>query len=315
MRHFILSSIVLLFILSCNRQEEEVYMFSYFKDNGQDGLHLAYSTDGLKWEALNNDQSFLQPQLGNERLMRDPCIIQGKDGNYHMVWTVGWNEKGIGYAYSSDLINWSEQQYIPVMEHEEQARNCWAPEVTYDETTQLYYIYWATTITGQFPETDSTAESNYNHRMYYVTTPDFQSFSETKLFYDAGFNVIDCTIKKSSDAYLMFLKNETLKPEPEKNIWLVTAESITGPWSKPTQTITGDYWAEGPTAIQIDGTWTVFFDKYRNHNMGAVQSEDLENWEDISSQVSFPEGTRHGTVFMVPQKVLDDLSTGTKLIK
>lgn len=27
--------------------------------------------------------------------------------------------------------------------------------------------------------------------------------------------------------------------------------------------------------------------------MGAVQSRDLKNWEDISDQVYFPEGARH----------------------
>jgi len=32
--------------------------------------------------------------------VRDPCIIPGKDGSYHMFWTVGWNEQGIGYKYS-----------------------------------------------------------------------------------------------------------------------------------------------------------------------------------------------------------------------
>ena len=33
--------------------------------------------------------------------------------------------------------------------------------------------------------------------------------------------------------------------------------------------------------------------KYREHRMGAVQSRDLKNWEDISDQVYFPEGARH----------------------
>jgi hypothetical protein len=41
--------------------------------------------------------------------------------------------------------------------------------------------------------------------------------------------------------------------------------------------------------------------------MGAVRSKDLKNWEDISDQISFPEGTRHGTVFKVSQKVLENL--------
>jgi len=60
------------------------YLFSYFKDNGQDGLHLAYSHDGLKWTALKNDRSFLKPQVGG-MLMRDPCICRGPDATFHMV--------------------------------------------------------------------------------------------------------------------------------------------------------------------------------------------------------------------------------------
>ena len=41
--------------------EKETYLFSYFKGNGEDGLHFAQSDDGLKWKTLKNDQSFLTP--------------------------------------------------------------------------------------------------------------------------------------------------------------------------------------------------------------------------------------------------------------
>jgi len=58
------------------QQTDEVYLFSYFKNNGQDGLHLAYSYDGFKWTALKNDKSFLQPVLSKDSLMRDPCVIR-----------------------------------------------------------------------------------------------------------------------------------------------------------------------------------------------------------------------------------------------
>lgn len=71
-------------------------MFSYFKGNGEDGLHLAYSVDGMKWTALKQDSLFLKPVVGKEKLMRDPCIIQGRDGCFHMVWTASWQDKGIG---------------------------------------------------------------------------------------------------------------------------------------------------------------------------------------------------------------------------
>ena len=288
------------------QEKQEVYLFSYFIGNGEDGLHLASSTDGLKWEALKNNKSFLTPTAGKDKLMRDPCIIAGPDEKFHMVWTVSWNEKGIGYASSTDFINWSEQQYIPVMEHEPDARNCWAPEVFYDEKSKQYMIFWSTTIPGRFPETEKTGDDKYNHRMYYVTTPDFKTFSKTQLFYDQGFNVIDGTLISENKKYFLFLKDETRTP-PQKNIRIATSKKLTGGYSKPTEPITGNYWAEGPTPLKIGDWWIVYFDKYIDHKMGAVRSKDLKNWEDISSEVSFPEGTRHGTVFKVSQNVLENL--------
>src|SRR6478609_9912500 len=108
-------------------EKTRVYIFSYFKGNGEDGLHLAYSYDGYVFTALNRDSSFLRPVISKDKLMRDPCIIRGADNLFHMVWTVSWNDRGIGYASSKDLVHWSEQQFIPVMQNEDSARNCWAP--------------------------------------------------------------------------------------------------------------------------------------------------------------------------------------------
>ncbi|MHA6247399.1 glycoside hydrolase family 43 protein [Pontibacter sp. CAU 1760] len=276
---------------------EEVYLFSYFKGNG-DGLHLAYSLDGYNWQALKQDSIFVKPTAGNDKLMRDPCIIRGGDGRFHMVWTVSWNEKGIGYASSPDLVHWSEQRFIPVMAHEPNARNTWAPEITYNAQNKAYMIYWATTITGLYPETQSTADNGYNHRMYYTTTRDFETFSDTKLLYEPGFNVIDATIVPDGDRYVMFLKDETREPAA-KNLRVAYAQHLTGPYSAASAPITGNYWAEGPTALRQDGNWIVYFDKYTAHSMGAVRSSDLKNWEDISDQISFPKGMRHGSIFTV----------------
>ncbi|MDX2049312.1 MAG: glycoside hydrolase family 43 protein, partial [Chitinophagaceae bacterium] len=181
-----------------------VYAFSYFKNNGEDGLHLAYSYDGYTWTALKNDSSFLKPTVAKDKLMRDPCIMRGADGLFHMVWTVSWNNKGIGYAHSKDLINWSEQQFIPVMVHEDSAKNCWAPEITYNIKKKEYMIYWATTISGRFKAGDTTGDAKYNHRMYYVITGDFKNFSHTKMLYDRGFNVIDASIVQDGKKYIMF---------------------------------------------------------------------------------------------------------------
>lgn len=279
-------------------------MFSYFVGNGEDGLHLAYSTDGFQWTALADGKSFLTPTAGEDKLMRDPCIIRGKDGKFHMVWTVSWNEKGLGYASSADLINWSAQRFIPVMAHEENARNTWAPEVFYDDSEDLYLIYWSSTISGMYPETQSEEENAYNHRQYYVTTKDFETFSDTNLFYEPGFNVIDGTLIKDDGTYVLFVKDETREPA-QKNIRIARSDKLTGTYGAAGPPITGDYWAEGPTVAKIDGQWIVYFDKYINHEMGAGSSADLENWTDISEKIFFPEGTRHGTVFTVTQAELD----------
>ncbi len=306
LKNFTFTLFLLFFLNGFAQDKTEIYLFSYFMGNGEDGLHLAYSTDGLKWEALNNNQSFLTPVVGEDKLMRDPCIIAGPDGKFHMVWTVSWKEKGIGYASSEDLIHWSEQRFIPVMEHEPTAKNCWAPEVFWDENSKQYLIFWSTTIPGRFPETENTGDDKYNHRMYYTTTKDFNTFSETKLFYDQGFNVIDGTLIRENNLFVLFLKNETRTP-PQKNIRIATSNELTGNYSKPTEPITGDYWAEGPSPVKIGDWWIVYFDKYTEHKMGAVRSKDLRSWEDISDQVSFPEGTRHGTVFKVTPDLLRDL--------
>ena len=281
----------------------DVFLFSYFKGNGEDGLHLAWSTDGLKWTPLKGDTSFLKPTAGGDKLMRDPCIIRGPDGLFHMVWTVSWRERGIGYTRSKDLIEWSPQKFIPVMEHEPTARNCWAPEVFYDEANKQYLIFWATTIPGRFPATEIAGDDGLNHRMYYVTTRDFETFSPTKLLYDPGFNVIDATIVRDGARYVMFLKNETRNP-PQKNIRVAFSDRPEGPWGPASRPITGDYWAEGPTAIRIGGAWIVYFDKYAEHRYGAVRSTDMAHWEDISAHVDFPAGFRHGTVLPVDAGVL-----------
>jgi len=282
------------------------YLFAYFKDNGQDGLHLAYSNDAYKWTALKNDQSFLTPTVSQDKLMRDPCIIRGADGLFHMVWTVSWNDKGIGYASSKDLISWSEQQFIPVMRKEDGARNTWAPEITYDSATKTYMIYWATTIKNKFNETASTEENGYNHRIYYVTTKDFKTYSETRLLYDPGFNVIDATIVKDGKRFIMFLKDETRQPV-QKNIKIAYADQLTGPYSQAENPITGNYWAEGPTTLKIGNKWLVYFDKYVDHKYGAIESADLKNWTDVSDQIFLPKGLRHGTILTIKEKELEVL--------
>ena len=67
-------------------------------------------------------------------------------------------------------------------------------------------------------------------------------------------------------------------------------------------------WVEGPSAIRIADDYVVYFDCYRQHHYGAVRSRNLKDWEDITSRIGFPNGTRHGTVLQVPKSVVGRLS-------
>jgi hypothetical protein len=281
-----------------NTDHDLVLLFSYFKGHG-DGLHIAWSRDGYHWTALNSDQPFITPQAGPEKLMRDPFLFRGKDGLFHLVWTAGWQGNGIGYACSSDLVKWSGQQFLSLMEHESNTRNCWAPEIVFDEDEEQYVVYWASSIPGRFPETDHLGDDGLNHRMYCAMTRDFKAFTKPQLFFDTGFNVIDATVVRDQHRYLFFMKDETLIP-CQKNIRMAVSGNLFGKFEQISNPITGSYWAEGPSAVRLSGHWIVYFDKYKLNEIGAVRSSDLREWQDISEQVHFPGGAQHGSVSKIP---------------
>src|ERR1035437_2638687 len=112
---FLLASLVAGFAADTN----SVFLFSFFREpNGQNGLCLATSRDGLQWTEIKSPEgkAFIKPEVGG-KLMRDPSLALGPDGTFHMVWTTSWGRPPVfGYASSKDLIHWSEQRAIPVME-------------------------------------------------------------------------------------------------------------------------------------------------------------------------------------------------------
>jgi hypothetical protein len=280
------------------------YLFAYFTGNGEDGLHLAWSVDGYKWEGLNGGKSYIKPEVGESKLMRDPCIIRGPDGTFHMVWTTAWEGKTIGYASSKDLVTWSQQRAIPVMEQEPDTRNCWAPEAVYNAQKQEFLIFWASTVKGKFTATEGSSESGYNHRMYCTTTRDFVTFTPTRLFYDPGFSVIDATMLAARGKYYLIVKDETVKPA-KKHLRIASSDSVEGPWTNLTPPFTPEgRWAEGPTAVQIGDNIVVYYDAYRDNHYAASKSKDLKTWEDVTAEMAFVPGMRHGSVIAVPAEMV-----------
>lgn len=281
------------------------YLFSYFVKNGEDGLHLAWSADGYTWEALGGGRSYLTPKVGAVKLMRDPCLLRGPDGRFHMVWTSGWWENHIGYASSTDLLTWSDQLEIPVMAHEPKVRNTWAPEVVWDAGRKRFLIFWSSTIPGRFADTAGTSESGLNHRMYFTTTADWKSFTRTQLFFDPGFSVIDGTLVAQGGRYHLVVKDETRFP-PRKHLRIASALDPEGPWRDLGTPFTRD-WVEGPTALNRGAETLLYYDVYRDRRYGVLRSTDLRSWEDVTAKLALPPGIRHGTVLEVPREVVERL--------
>lgn len=96
---------------------------------------------------LKTEKSFVKPGIG-DYIMRDPNLYQDPDGIFHLVWATGLSRKEIGYAYSRNLIDWSVQRTIPVMEKDSVVLNAWAPELLFDVDGKRFMLYGG----HRFPE-------------------------------------------------------------------------------------------------------------------------------------------------------------------
>ena len=244
---------------------------------------------------------FLKPHVDG-KIMRDPSITHGPDGTWHLVWTAAWKgNNGFGYAHSKDLVHWSEQKFIPVMAHEPTVCDVWAPELFYDEKGKQFIIAWASTIPGRFP--DYLEPSTNNHRMYFTTTRDFRTFAPTKLFLDPGFSVIDCQILKDDSRYVLLLKDNT---RPRRNIRVAFGSTPLGPWRDISANLTTNF-TEGPAGLKIGDDWLIYYESYQAHHYSALKTRDFKTFTDVTSQMIFPPGLKHGTAFVATKHDLDCL--------
>jgi hypothetical protein len=279
-------------------------LFTSFRRNGETGVYFALSDNGRRWTPLNENQPWIKPEHPG-MLMRDPFLARGPDGVWRLLWTWGWTRKEtggvlkIGYSSSRDLLQWTPQKEIPLMPGEPEARNAWAPEAVWDPERGEWIVFWATTISGRFPETEKTGDGGYNHRIYAITTRDWNTFSPARLWFDPGFNCIDSTIVQTGSRWVMVFKDERREPL-QKRLRLAFSSSAAGPWRDITEPFTRD-WVEGPSVARVGSEWWIYFDHYtKPRHYGAVRTRDWKLFEDVSGELSFPEDHRHGTVVAIP---------------
>lgn len=285
---------------------DEILILSFFRDNGQNGVYLAWSEDGLNFKPLNNDKPVMRPApWPGQNLTRDPSVIY-RDGKFRMVWTSNWGGRCFGLAESPDLKEWSEPlQVKPFPEslpENKQPKNVWAPEICWNPVEEKYYIFWSSTIPGQD-----------GHRIFVTKSSDLKTFSDAELFIDPGYNCIDGMMvldKQDSGSdknwrWLMALKNECEANQGGKNIRLTTAPAdFSKKWEQPGPPVAGPgsdlrpgEMAEGPSLVNWKGIWHLYWDAFANGHYSVAASKDLKTWTDRTNELRLPPHPRHGTVF------------------
>ena len=279
-------------------QPDSAYLFTSFRDADQKFLRFLYSFDGYHW--TNVSGTFLAANVGMSKQFRDPSLVRGPDGVFHLVWTAGWHgDQGFGYAESKDLIHWSEQRFVPMMTNEPTTVNVWAPEIFFDDGQ--FIIVWASTIPGRFP--DKLEKPDNNHRLYLTTTRDFTNFTPAKLYFDPGFSVIDGFVLRVGSRFILLNKDNS---RPNLNLRVACADSPLGPWADESEPFTQKF-TEGPCALKVGADWLIYFDAYREKIYGAVKTRDFKIFADVTKEVSFPVLHKHGTAIQVPREILNGL--------
>jgi hypothetical protein len=286
--------------LALSLEAKDIYVSSSFHEPATEGLRFIYSYDGIKWDSIQG--VFLRPEVGVQKVMRDPSIVKGPDGTFHLVWTSSWRgDRGFGYASSKDLIHWTAQRFISTG-MDTTTVNTWAPELFYDDVKKLYLIVWASCVPGKF--LDYQEDHKNNHRLYYMTTKDFKTFSKVQLFYDPDFSAIDATlVKRGKGDYVMVVKDNS---RPMRNIKVAFAKSPYGPWSAASEPFTESF-TEGPSTAKVGDWWYIYYDSYRHKIYGAHRTKDFKTFQNQTGTVNFPVGHKHGTVFMADEKLVEGL--------
>lgn len=303
--------------------EYEGYMFAYFTGSTVKGEQIYFAAsngnDALDWQELNDGNPVLTSTKGSTGL-RDPFILRSHDGStFYILATdlsigggTSWDaavRNGSRYLEiweSSDLVHWGEQRHVLVSPAT--AGMTWAPEAHWDAEIGAYAVYWASNL---YLENDTEHTGTSYERMLYATTTDFVTFSEARVWQDAGAARIDSTVLKADGVFYRFTKDEGAVTGCA-DIIQERSEALLAPlgeWEVVTSCIgakAGTAAVEGPTAFKsnpgdVNGEkFYLFVDEYVDRGYIPLETVDIAdpNWQ-VSASYKLPTSPRHGTVLPI----------------
>lgn len=303
---------------------QKVYMLTYFRQRYEtrieidsagrtvhvplpdpmnvENLHIALSTDGRHWMALNDNKPIWNQQ------MRDPYVRRGHDGVWRLMATGGGrraDRKEAGpsclYATSTDLVHWQKEDLLPLMkgvrnDEGNMVRNIWAPEWFYDEKEDDYFLVWSSSF-----EDAGWKKS----RLWYCRTKDWKEFTPARPLFEPSYSVIDGTLLLKDGKYYLFHKEEEFGEltGERRAIRLAVSDTLEGPYEIVEGHLNGGQIVpvitEGPSSVMdIAGEkCLLYYDYCMADGFGVSSSSDFKNWTIEDS--SFPSEARHGTVSII----------------
>jgi len=331
--------IITLCLASAQAKSKNIFLFTYFRNNGVEGVFLATSTDGRHFQTANNGKPIMAPaDWKGQNLTRDPSIIY-RDGLFRIVWTSHWTGKVFGYAESKDLINWSKPVMVSpfsgVTDSLDLPDNVWAPEIHWDAKKKDYFILYASTTVRERTDRDSSDNSGrnasqYDNRVFITRTKDGKTFTPGKLFFDQGFSTIDGVMRFDAQnkrwVYVgKVSRNADLKVRPGRNLFLTfTGPDLDNPHFTPASApIAGTHspmfsnpelnksMAEGQCLLNYQNKWWLYWDEPAGDGMQMATSDDLKTWTFVKDK-SFPAKAQHGTIIVVPESAVKQLLKSEK---
>ncbi|WP_405015928.1 glycoside hydrolase family 43 protein [Kitasatospora sp. NBC_00070] len=255
------------------------YTMTAFTNSSESNMYVYDSPDATGYRLVKS--SAYTPPSG---LIRDPSIIRHTDGRYYLTYTTNWSGNTIGFATSTDRVNWTflGNHTIPLAG----LQRTWAPEWHVDTDGSVNVIVSL-----------STSASGADFLPYRLTATDsaLTSWSSPTPLAGITGNHIDTFVVRTGSTYHAITKNETTK-----YLEHATATSLGGPY-----TFTGtDNWAgwgnwvEGPALVQLDnGGWRIYYDGYSAHKYYYSDSYDgLNTWTAPTELPGLSGFARHFTV-------------------
>lgn len=290
------------------------YHEGYYPAGGNSGVFLSWSTDGYNFYPMNDGHPvFVPPEFpgddgdnsdGYANLVRDPSIVYGSDGRFHLVFTSDIHSRSFGYAESPDLVHWTNVKLVQIWEtNTNSVGRTWAPEIYYDgDFSNAYVVAFSSDVGG-----DSL-------HIYFTTTTNFATWTEPQDLYRKpdDTTVIDGFVAKAGTGHYVIATAQN------NAAWLADSPTPYGPWTtRPSGASAGG--DEGPALLKVGDKWHLYYDNYGygDNVFGMMISNDnATNWTDVTGQTVMPRKSdvpdygydggppHHCTVFAAPLSAL-----------